>query len=433
MRQPACRYAATAADTSASTCCGAVQLTPTARHGSCPRVRPNTRPTGSPARVVSSSAQVSDSQAGTARPSADRTSSNTVTSCSDGTVSIASRSAPAASQHLEPLGVEVRRYAVGHSVVAVVLRAVGQNRAVRPDRGGDQPRDAVLGLCLRRGLARKRTLSPQQRRRALPRTCREPQSRRRTPGSSRSWRPGAGPEERQVGRHDLGRVVDAAAARTRGRRTGRGRAARARWRSRRRAADGEAPSRRTTSPVHPLFHALRRSMTTAAELFTQHEQTLQRALTAIRERSYWSAYPENLKAYGNRRLPTGRSPPPRARRPSRPTWARRSRSTRAAPTAGVAGERSPYGIDLGMSYPHAGHRRAARRRDRRRSRPGATPARTPAPVSRSRSCPHQRAQPRDGAGRDAHDRPGVRDGVPGRRTARAGPRARGDRLLPTPR
>ena len=30
----------------------------------------------------------------------------------------------------------------------------------------------------------------------------------------------------------------------------------------------------------------------------RHSETLQRALTAIRERSYWSAYPENLKAYG---------------------------------------------------------------------------------------------------------------------------------------
>ena len=97
-------------------------------------------------------------------------------------------------------------------------------------------------------------------------------------------------------------------------------------------------------------------MTTATR--TDHRETLERALTAIRERTYWSAYPENLKAYGEetgsqsaadgqgrvRRLP-GQAVPARAGRH------RRRRST---------GERSPYGLDLGITYPHAAPRRAAR-------------------------------------------------------------------------
>ena len=74
-------------------------------------------------------------------------------------------------------------------------------------------------------------------------------------------------------------------------------------------------------------------------------------------------------------------------------------------------------------------RHAARRRHSRdpglargrAGRPGRARPRDPAP--------DQRAQPRDGAGRHAHVRPGLRDGVPGRRPARAGPRPRGDRLL----
>jgi hypothetical protein len=39
-------------------------------------------------------------------------------------------------------------------------------------------------------------------------------------------------------------------------------------------------------------------MTTAADLFAKHQPTLARALAATRDRTYWSAYPESLKAYG---------------------------------------------------------------------------------------------------------------------------------------
>jgi phenylacetic acid degradation protein paaN len=101
-------------------------------------------------------------------------------------------------------------------------------------------------------------------------------------------------------------------------------------------------------------------MTTAAELFTRHEKTLQRALTAIRERSYWSAYPENLKAYGSPDVPDGTEPPADRQTLSTAEGKKAFDAYLGKPfpleqtgTDGeVGGERSPYGIDLGVIYPH---------------------------------------------------------------------------------
>ena len=106
-----------------------------------------------------------------------------------------------------------------------------------------------------------------------------------------------------------------------------------------------------------------------------------------------------------------------------------ARHARAA-TGTVATERSPYGFDLERVATRASptstplieaaarrHARLARRRARgpHRRLPG-----DPRPAAR----PDLRAGQRG----PAHQRPGVRDGVPGRRRARARPRARGDRL-----
>src|SRR5215207_6474523 len=77
-------------------------------------------------------------------------------------------------------------------------------------------------------------------------------------------------------------------------------------------------------------------MANPADLFTRHQDTLQRALTAIRERTYWSAYPENLKAYGS----------------PEPGGVPDSQSAKAGTDGEVPGERSPYGSDLGVTYPH---------------------------------------------------------------------------------
>ncbi|GAA0814965.1 phenylacetic acid degradation protein PaaN [Spirilliplanes yamanashiensis] len=81
-------------------------------------------------------------------------------------------------------------------------------------------------------------------------------------------------------------------------------------------------------------------------LFAQHADTLARARDAIRERAYWSAYPESpsprvygetaaadgqaaFEAYLGKPFPLGRDGEP------------------------VATERSPFGVELGVSYPHA--------------------------------------------------------------------------------
>ncbi|MGY0068461.1 phenylacetic acid degradation protein PaaN [Streptomyces sp. QTS137] len=88
---------------------------------------------------------------------------------------------------------------------------------------------------------------------------------------------------------------------------------------------------------------------TAQQLTAQHRPTLDRALEAIRTRAYWSPHPEHPKAYGENgsqdlaagkaafdallgtRLDLGQ--------PGTDDW--------------VGGETSPYGIELGVGYPHA--------------------------------------------------------------------------------
>ncbi|MFJ1707793.1 phenylacetic acid degradation protein PaaN [Kitasatospora sp. NPDC088346] len=83
-----------------------------------------------------------------------------------------------------------------------------------------------------------------------------------------------------------------------------------------------------------------------AELIERHQDTLDRALDAIRSRDYWSPYPEFPKAYGETGLPDGKAA----------FDARLGRlfSIDGQPATGdaVGGEASPYGIELGISYPH---------------------------------------------------------------------------------
>ena len=88
---------------------------------------------------------------------------------------------------------------------------------------------------------------------------------------------------------------------------------------------------------------------TAHALIAQHRPTLDQALEAIRTRAYWSPHPEHPKAYGENgsldaaagkaafdavldtRLDLGQ--------PGTDDW--------------VGGEVSPYGVELGVTYPHA--------------------------------------------------------------------------------
>jgi phenylacetic acid degradation protein paaN len=89
-------------------------------------------------------------------------------------------------------------------------------------------------------------------------------------------------------------------------------------------------------------------MTATVQRFVQdHRETLDRALAAIRSRGYWSAYPESPspKVYGEGSAEAGRAAyeahlgkPFELDQPGTTGW--------------VGAERSPYGPELGVSYPH---------------------------------------------------------------------------------
>ncbi|WP_329496556.1 phenylacetic acid degradation protein PaaN [Kitasatospora herbaricolor] len=84
-----------------------------------------------------------------------------------------------------------------------------------------------------------------------------------------------------------------------------------------------------------------------AELVERHQDTLNRALTAITERDYWSPYPEFPKAYGESGAADGKA--------AFDALLGRPFTVEGQPTDGdpVSGEASPYGIELGISYPHS--------------------------------------------------------------------------------
>ena len=83
----------------------------------------------------------------------------------------------------------------------------------------------------------------------------------------------------------------------------------------------------------------------------RHQDTLDRALTAIRERSYWSAYSENLKAYGPDGVPGSQSAAD-GKAAFDAHLGTAFRLDQAGTDGEVPGERSPYGIELGTTYPH---------------------------------------------------------------------------------
>ncbi|MFI6733053.1 phenylacetic acid degradation protein PaaN [Nonomuraea sp. NPDC050451] len=81
-------------------------------------------------------------------------------------------------------------------------------------------------------------------------------------------------------------------------------------------------------------------------MFEQHRETLEKALSAIAERGYWSAYPESPspRVYGEGAAERGKEAfesylgkPFPLDQPGTGSW--------------IGAERSPYGIDLGVTYP----------------------------------------------------------------------------------
>jgi phenylacetic acid degradation protein paaN len=83
-------------------------------------------------------------------------------------------------------------------------------------------------------------------------------------------------------------------------------------------------------------------------LYAQHADTLTRALTAIRERGYWSAYPESPspRVYGETAAAEGEAA-------FRAYLGKPFPLEQPGTDDQVATESSPFGIDLGVSYPHA--------------------------------------------------------------------------------
>ncbi|MFE6867484.1 phenylacetic acid degradation protein PaaN [Kitasatospora sp. NPDC057692] len=85
-----------------------------------------------------------------------------------------------------------------------------------------------------------------------------------------------------------------------------------------------------------------------AELVERHRATLEAAVGAAAERDYWSPYPEFPKAYGESAAADGKA--------AFESLLNRPFELPGHPADGdlVGGEASPYGLELGIGYPHAG-------------------------------------------------------------------------------
>src|SRR5689334_13366901 len=82
-------------------------------------------------------------------------------------------------------------------------------------------------------------------------------------------------------------------------------------------------------------------------LYDKHSATLERALTAIRERGYWSAFNESPspRVYGEEAAPRGKAAFEAYLGTDFPL-------DQPGTTGRVATERSPFGVDLDVRYPH---------------------------------------------------------------------------------
>jgi phenylacetic acid degradation protein paaN len=89
-------------------------------------------------------------------------------------------------------------------------------------------------------------------------------------------------------------------------------------------------------------------MTTPTELYETHRELLDRAIEAARVRDYWSAYPESpsKSIYGEDAAPAGE-------RAFTALLGNEFPVEVPGATGTVSTERSPYGIELGISYPEA--------------------------------------------------------------------------------
>jgi len=88
---------------------------------------------------------------------------------------------------------------------------------------------------------------------------------------------------------------------------------------------------------------------TAHQLIAQHRPTLDQALEAIRTRAYWSPHPEHPKAYGE----NGSLGPAEGKAAFDALLGSRLDLGQPGTDDWVGGEVSPYGLELGVTYPHA--------------------------------------------------------------------------------
>lgn len=88
---------------------------------------------------------------------------------------------------------------------------------------------------------------------------------------------------------------------------------------------------------------------TAPELIENHRPTLDQALEAIRTRAYWSPHPEHPKAYGE----SGSLDAAAGKAAFDAVLGTRLDLGQPGTDDWVGGEVSPYGIELGVTYPHA--------------------------------------------------------------------------------
>ncbi|MEU1666528.1 phenylacetic acid degradation protein PaaN [Streptomyces sparsogenes] len=92
---------------------------------------------------------------------------------------------------------------------------------------------------------------------------------------------------------------------------------------------------------------------TTAQLTEQHRPTLDQALEAIRTRAYWSPHPEHPKAYGE---PDASGRPTLSPADGKAAFdalrGKRFELDQPGADGWTATETSPYGVELGVEYPH---------------------------------------------------------------------------------
>ncbi len=91
---------------------------------------------------------------------------------------------------------------------------------------------------------------------------------------------------------------------------------------------------------------------TAHQLTDKHRSTLDQALDAIRTRAYWSPHPEHPKAYGEGSALEGSLSAAEGKAAFDALLGSRFDLGQPGTDGWVTGEVSPYGIELGVEYPH---------------------------------------------------------------------------------